>query len=369
VLFDLNPKRCKRDFYNFEHELEQLHKLYLSSRIVAVLGPRRIGKTSLILTFLNEWSVPNIFIDCRRVPLSSYGASFRGFAEELSRALNAFISSHRGIAGKLLEYLRGVRGVEIDLDMAKLSLKWSRRDRVDIVSLLERLNDFAREENLRVALVLDELQELQPVNIDFAKLIAYTYDHLTNVVAILSGSQAGLLYDMLRVDDPTSPLYGRAIAEVRMGRLSREGAIDLLSRGFAEVGVEVGGDVIEKAVDVLDGVVGWLTYFGWSYSYKVKDLEGVLNAAAMQEAEEMRRFLAKSRSEKRYRAILKTVAEGKNRWSEIKRSLELLEGIEIDDKNFNELLTRLIKAGFLEKIDERYKVPDTITARAILKHL
>jgi len=369
VLFDLTPKRCKRDFYDFEHELEQLHKLYLSSRIVAVLGPRRIGKTSLILTFLNEWSVPNVFIDCRRVPLSSYGASFRGFAEELSRALNAFISSHRGIAGKLLEHLRGVRGVEIDLSMAKVSLRWSRRDRVDIVSLLERLNDFAREEGLRVALVLDELQELQPVNIDFAKLIAYAYDHLTNVVAILSGSQVGLLYDMLRVDDPTSPLYGRAVAEIRVGRLSREGAMDLLSRGFAEAGVEVGRDVIERAVDVLDGVVGWLTYFGWSYSYKAKDLEGILDAAAMQEAEEVRRFLAKSRSEKRYRAILKTAAEGKNRWSEIKRSLELLEGIEIDDKNFNELLTRLIKAGFLEKIDERYKVPDTITARAILKHL
>jgi len=68
VLFDLTPKRCRRDFYDFEHELEQLHRLYMSSRIVAVLGPRRIGKTSLILTFLNEWSVPNVFVDCRRVP-------------------------------------------------------------------------------------------------------------------------------------------------------------------------------------------------------------------------------------------------------------------------------------------------------------
>jgi len=54
VLFDLAPKRSKKDFYNFDHELEQLYKLYLSSRIVAVLGPRRTGKTSLILTFLNE---------------------------------------------------------------------------------------------------------------------------------------------------------------------------------------------------------------------------------------------------------------------------------------------------------------------------
>jgi len=369
VLFDLTPKRCKRDFYNFEHELEQLHKFYLSGRVVAVLGPRRIGKTSLMLTFLNEWRVPYIFIDCRRVSLSSYGASFRGFIEELSRALNEFISSHRGVASRLLEYLRSVRGVEIDFTTARVSLRWSRRERVDTVSLLEKLNSFAREENLRVALVLDELQELQPINIDFAKLIAYTYDHLTNIVVILSGSQVGLLYDMLRVDDPTSPLYGRAIAEVRMGRLPREKAVELLLKGFAEANLEVSLEVIENAVNILDGVVGWLTYFGWSYLYGAKNLEEILDTAAKQEAEEIRRFLAKSRSEKRYRAILKIVAEGKSRWSEIKKSLELLEGIEIDDKNFNELLTRLAKAGFIEKINEVYKVPDTIMTRAILKHL
>jgi len=185
----------------------------------------------------------------------------------------------------------------------------------------------------------------------------------------LSGSQVGLLYDMLRVDDPTSPLYGRVIAEVRMGRLPREKAVELLLKGFAEANLEVSLEVIENAVNILDGVVGWLTYFGWSYLYGAKNLEEILDTAAKQEAEEIRRFLAKSRSEKRYRAILKIVAEGKSRWSEIKKSLELLEGIEIDDKNFNELLTRLAKAGFIEKINEVYKVPDTIMTRAILKHL
>lgn len=41
--------------------------------------------------------------------------------------------------------------------------------------------------------------------VDFAKLIAYAYDHLANMVVILSGSQVGLLYDMLKVDDPAYP--------------------------------------------------------------------------------------------------------------------------------------------------------------------
>jgi|GEM_PF-4572446 len=44
---------------------------------------------------------------------------------------------------------------------------------------------------------------------------------------------------MLRVDNLASPLYGRVIAEVRMGRLPRKKAVELLLRGFAEVSIEL----------------------------------------------------------------------------------------------------------------------------------
>lgn len=289
------------------------------------------------------------FIYCRRVSLSSYGVNFRGFVEELSRALNEFVSSFRGRVGKLLDYLRGVRGVEVDFALGRISLRWGRRDRVDLASLLDKLNVFADEEGLRIALVFDELQELQPINIDFAKLVAYVYDHLQNIVTIVSGSQVGLLYDMLGIEDPTSPLYGRVVTEIRIPRLAKEKAVDLLVKGFAEVGVEVSRDAIERAVEVLNGTVGWLVYFGWSYVHGVRDLEEVLDMVARQEAEELRRFLARTRSERRYRRILKAVASGVGRWSEIKRALEVDEGVEVDDSNFSDLLKKLVKAGFIEK--------------------
>jgi len=291
--------------------------------------------------------------------LSSYGVNFRGFVEELSRTLN----------GKLLDYLRGVRGVEVDLALGRVSLRWGRRDRVDIASLLDRLNAFAGEEGLRIALVFDELRELQPINIDFAKLVAYVYDHLQNIVTIVSGSQVGLLYDMLGIEDPTSPLYGRVVAEIRIPRLAKEKAVNLLVKGFAEVGVEVGRDAIERAVEVLNGTVGWLVYFGWSYVHRVRDLEEVLDIASRQKAEELRRFLAKTRSERRYRRILKAVASRRGKWSEIKRALEVDEGVEVDDRNFSDLLKKLVKAGFVEKRGEAYVVSDPVTLRAIERYL
>lgn len=369
MLFDLSPKTSRRDFYNFDEELEKLHKLFWNSRIVAVIGPRRAGKTSLILTFLNEYRVPFVFVDCRRISLSRYGSSFRGFAEEFTRALNDFVSRFGDRGRSLLEFLKGVRGVEVDVFMARVALRWGRRDRVDIFELLNRINRFGSDKNTKVALVFDELQELQQLNIDFAKLLAYVYDHLESITVIVSGSQVGLLYDMLRVEDPLSPLYGRAIAEVSMGRLSRDKAVDFLTKGFRELGIDVDRNIIERAVDILDGIVGWLTFFGWSYANGVHSIDEVVDIAARQEAEEIERFLSRARSGRRYRGILRAVAEGRSRWGDIKRALEVFEGVEIDDKNFSDLLKKLVKAGFLEKRGEEYAIADPITLRAVQKYL
>jgi len=369
LLFDLAPKTSRKDLYDFSEELENLYRSYRSARLVAVVGPRRAGKTSLILTFLNEYSVPHIFVDCRVVSLSEYGVSFRSFAESLSNAFNAFLNMHRGFADRLLSLLRGVRGVEVDFSIARIALRWKRRERFNIAALLEALNMFAENEGVRLALVFDELQELSPLNLDFSKLLAYTYDHLRNLVVILSGSQVGLLYDMLGVEDPESPLYGRLVSEVRVRRLSKSESIDFLERGFSEAGVAVNRHVVEEAVERLDGLIGWLTFFGWSYVNGVRDLENIVDTASRQEAEEVRRFLARTRSEKRFRTILKLASQKPMRWSELKRALEFSEGVEIDDHNFNTLLQRLIKAGLIEKRDEHYTVPDPILAAAIQKHI
>lgn len=369
MLFDLAPKTSRKDLYDFRDELEKLRKSYESARLVAVVGPRRAGKTSLILTFLNEYSVPHIFFDCRAVSLSEYGVTFRSFAEGFSSAINVFLSRHETLRNKLLDFLRELKGVEVDASLIKVYLKWRRKDRFSIAALLERLNDFAESAGMRLALVFDELQELTPLNLDFSKLLAYTYDHLRNLVVLVSGSQVGLLYDMLGVEDPESPLYGRLVLEVRVRNLTREESIDFLERGFSEAGLAVSRHVIEEAVDRLDGLVGWLTFFGWSYVSGLKNLEEIVDAASRQEALEVRRFLSKTRSEKRLKTILKLASQRPMRWSELKKALEFSEGTEIDDHNFNDLLQRLVKAGLIKRQNEHYVVPDPVISVAIQKYI
>ncbi|MEM0085053.1 MAG: hypothetical protein QW743_03410 [Candidatus Methanomethylicia archaeon] len=71
-----------------------------------------------------------------------------------------------------------------------------------------------------------------------------------------------MLYDLLRINQPNSPLYGRHLEEIRLERFSRDTSINFLKKGFSEYGMEVDEDLIIYAVEKLDGVVGWLNELG-----------------------------------------------------------------------------------------------------------
>jgi len=372
VLFKLEPKSSKEELYDLEDELDRLRLGLNVSRIILILGQRRLGKSSLLRTFLNEYNIPNILIDSRRILLSEGYITFRGFVNELSLNLTSLLNRYGRISSKLLKVLNGVRGVDISVGSLgpKISLSWSRRNRADIAEILDRLDYVASEENMKIVLAFDEAQELRNLAIDFPTMLAYIYDNLSNIVVILTGSQVGLLYDVLRIDDPRSPLYGRALYEIRMRRLGIEESKEFLKKGFEEIGIKVSDKFIDEAVEKLDGIIGWLTYFGWSIAYKgLKSIEEILDKAALQSLEELRGFLSKSRAERRYKVILKTLADKSSKWSVIKRALEAEEGYEIDDSNFSKLLKMLIKLNIVEKENNLYRITDPVMRMAIEKYL
>ncbi|MEM4422697.1 MAG: ATP-binding protein [Pyrobaculum sp.] len=368
ALFKLEPKESLEELYDFEKELEELRRGYEDGRIVAVLGLRRMGKSSLLRSFLNSFSIPHVYIDARRVAVATGRATTRGFMEEVGRALAEFMRREAPLRDKLAEALRRVRGVSVGLSPVTVTLSWG-RERADLISLMEAVDEVVGRAGRRLALAIDEAQELRGIGVDIPRLLAYIYDNLHNVVVFVSGSQVGLLYDVLKLDSPQSPLYGRAVFEVKMRRLRREEAVDFLKRGFQQAGIHVSQRELEEAVDSLDGIIGWLTYFGWSRVVGAKSLEEILDAAARQEAEEISRFLAKSRSEARYRAVLKAVAARPMRWSEIKRVLEAEEGAAVDDRNLTDLLHRLEKVGLLEKREGLYAIPDPVVRLAVERYI
>ncbi len=346
--FDPEPKRRREDFFDMEREVEELRKGLKVSKLVVVSGLRRYGKTSLILTTLNDMGIDYVFVDCRLLPsgMLSLNDVLMLLERELSKK-----SWFRSIASS-------IDGIEI----GAFGIRFRRRDFNTLISVLEKLEG--------KVLVLDEVQELRRCRYRFDSLIAYLYDHV-DMRIIVSGSQVGMMYRFLRFDDPSAPLYGRPFYEVKLRALDRERAREFLIRGFEQEGLEPPLNLIDRALELFNGVIGWLTYFGYAYTrLGVKNLDAILDMAAKLAYEELDHALQLfGVGRPRYVAILKIVAErGTATWSEIMRYVESRLG-RVPRNTLSNMLRNLVDMGILERRENGYSIADPILVHAVKKYL
>ncbi|MEM4789072.1 MAG: ATP-binding protein, partial [Ignisphaera sp.] len=270
-LFDLRPKTSREELFDREKELEELCKaIDRGNPLIAVLGIRRIGKTSLLRTFLNETT--GLYIDMRGI-LKEY--------ELWSRIGDSFSLS----INKLKRFIESIRGITVA--GINVEIKWKGRDSVSFIGLLEEINK--RKE--KFAVVLDEVQSTKPpLSAMLRNAIAYAYDNLENIVFIVAGSEIGMLQNFLKLEDPTSPLYSRHTYDIIVERFTRDLAKEFLLKGFKEEGVEPSADVVEDALNFFDGIVGWLVLFGRKYVEGVRNFDNLKNIAIELAQEELKKL-------------------------------------------------------------------------------
>ena len=132
----------------------------------------------------------------------------------------------------------------------------------------------------KIVIAIDEAQRLRgPRSSELKDAIAHAYDYDKNISFILTGSEVGLLYDFIGIEDSRSPLYGRYYVEVKLERLSREQSIDFLRKGFAQLNLRVSEEVLKVAYEHFDGIPGWLTFFGNAYARGEADIEKIKSIA------------------------------------------------------------------------------------------
>lgn len=293
MLFDERPKVSRNDLYDRDEELNDILK-NINGPMVVVTGIRRIGKTSVINVALNEADIPYVLIDCRSLR-DNYGRS------DLYRLISNALSSS---LDRLIDVLRRIRG-GISIMGNAVEIRWrGGREQVSLAELFDRLNE------RRVVVVFDEAQRLRggPLSSEVLNALAHAYDFDRNVTFILSGSEVGLLYEFMGVEDPNSPLFGRYFHEVRIGRFTRDESVDFLRRGFKELGVEVSTDVIETIADVFDGIPGWLVYAANAYIRGgIRDLSMIREATIREALNELERLI-------RLRLVTQPLMPGGRRW-------------------------------------------------------
>jgi len=193
--------------------------------------------------------------------------------------------------------------------------------------------------------------------------MAYSYDNLRNIKFILSGSETGLLYDFLEFNNYSSPLYGRVRDELIIERFSKEKSIRFLEKGFEEASMKPSKEVIEKAIDLLDGIPGWLSFYGYK-AVQMKNfdiIDKVLEEAIQTALDELNKII---KTGKYYRHILRAIAMGYKNWSLIKRSVETWTGSHVNNKILYNNLVGLINLTILSKEDDKYDFIDNIYREA-----
>ena len=368
LLFDINPKMKREDLYDREDELEEIFKaLDLDERFITIYGIRRVGKSSLLRVALREANVLHAIIDVKGVYFEHKSVSrihlYREIANYFTRNLNFF----NRLGFKIKDFFGRLKGFHV----SEFGVEVEAIPQISFTDLLERINDWCEKRGLRFVLAFDEAQYLRfSGNVRYDGVFAWCTDNLPNITIIVTGSEIGVLREFLRVNDPKAPLFGRYMREIYVKRFTREQGIDFLIQGFKELGKEVKLEEIEDVIETFDGIVGWLTHYGYNravrgMSHKAA-LEEVFEEGSQLELAELEKLIEPSRN--RYLSILKAVAHGATTWSDIKTYVIVKSGY-IDDKTFTRLLKNLVKYGYLVKENNRYKIPDPIVKYLVTEKL
>ncbi len=331
MLFDPRPKFSKNELFDRDTELKLLDRGVKNRYpLILLTGVRRIGKTSLLNVFLNEIEYPSVVVDLRDLK-PNYG--LRDLYGLLSHSLSTRLD-------KLIDVLKGIRGVKI-LGM-EVELSWKGRDSISLSTLFDYLN------KERMIIAFDEAQKLVgPRSRLMLEALAHAYDYNENLTFIMTGSEVGLLYEFLGIDNRKSPLFGRYIYEVRLRRFSPEESKEFLRRGFEEAGVNVGEDILEEAVKLFDGIPGWLTFFGNHYANIRGSSLGEIKDMAVRVAQEELKRLVETRG-RRYLIVMKAIARGAKTWSQVKRKLEEAESSTISNSVLSNILNSLEKLSIIK---------------------
>ncbi len=352
MLFSPYPKTKREELFDREKELREFEEaIERGERLILLLGLRRLGKSSLLNVALNELPNPSIKIDVRKT-YSEFSSVNRYI---IGKMLLSAMSGRRRIIEEAKVFIERVRGVSVSGVGVEITSK-----EFSITELLEALNDYGEKAG-RIVIAFDEAQYLRFGGATkYDGILAYAIDNLENLTFILTGSEVGLLFDFLKFNDPEAPLFGRYHHDIILDRFSPEMSAEFLRKGFEEGEVVVSEHEIEGTVRELDGIVGWLALYGYVRITREAGhedaIEEILREAKSVVNSELSKLFAYS---PRYRVILKAISLGYSRWKDIKDYLTLKLGY-VNDSNFSALLENLVKSGYVEKRNGRYRISDPV---------
>ncbi len=353
ALFDLAPKESPGALFGREKELSELVRLARARRWVVVLGPRMVGKTSLVKAARTALHLPGAYVNLWGV------RTVNGLVDGLINGLNenASLRARLARAARHMDgFSAGPNGLAISAPRPPLRTAWG-------------LLDLLGTESKNCIVVLDEIQELSANSGKLLKLLGNLFNTRPNITFIFTGSLVGLSRTLL---DPTtnSPLYGRAPVALTLGPFDPPTSREFLVRGAGEAGARLSADDISAAIaGPLDGTPGWLTLFGNHLAVRrlspPEALAETVREGTKAAGAEVAQFL-RSHDTALYWPAMKAVATGAS-WGTVREYMRAASGEDVNDGKVQRVIRALEASYIARRVEDRYECVDPMLRTYLLQ--
>lgn len=255
-------------FTDRESEIRELSADLRNGQDVVLFAPRRYGKSSLIWRVAQQLVGEGVLvaqIDLMRTPTREK------LAEKLAKTIYEEIASPLLRARERLRLFAGLRiapTATIDPEDGSLSFSFdARAAREDLDATLEGLlalpGRLAAERDRRVALVLDEFQEIVEIDSGLLKLMRSVFQEQPEVAHVYLGSSRHMIARIF--NDQHEPFW-RSAKQRELGAIPREAFESYARAGFTRTGKTLDDNACAAVLDITCGhpyATQELLYFLW----------------------------------------------------------------------------------------------------------
>ena len=256
-------------FADRELEVQELKFDIRNGQDVVVFAPRRYGKSSLLWRTMQELAAEDVlvaYVNLMTTPTKERladrlaAAIYEDIATRLRRTTEAVLAPFRG--------LRISPRITVDPEAGTYSFSFGvGRQPADVDATLERLlelpGELAAEEGRRVALVLDEFQEIQDIDPALPRLMRTIFEQQPEVARVYLGSRRHM---MERIFSDENEPFWRSTKRIELGRIAESEFVPFIVGRFKETRKRVPREVAEALVARTAGhpyATQELSYFLW----------------------------------------------------------------------------------------------------------
>jgi hypothetical protein len=256
-------------FTDREVELAELKRDVLNGQDLVIFGRRRFGKSSLVLEAAQDLIAQKVLVaycDLMTAPTKAR------FAEKLAKAIHEDVASPLfRVREKAIAIFRGLRvqpKITLDPDDGSLSFGFDATYApADIDATIEKLlalpGELGADRGRRVALVLDEFQEIAAIDPAYPKLMRAVFQTQPEVAHVYLGSKRHL---MRRIFNDENEPFWRSAKQMELGPIATEHFAAYVVERFEETGKAIADPAVARLVGLTGGhpyATQQLSYFVW----------------------------------------------------------------------------------------------------------